>query len=93
VTVIHTVLMRFDDADAADETVRLLRLADQIPAVRRLSVGRNLSSVASSYDVGLVIELDSLADLAAYLAHPLHEQAGEYSRARRTAIASCDIVA
>jgi hypothetical protein len=91
--VIHTVLMRFDDAADADETVRLLRAAEQIPQVRRLSVGRNLSSVASSYDVGLVIEVDSLADLAAYLEHPLHEAAGEFSRPRRTAIASCDIEA
>ena len=92
-TVIHTVLMRFDDAAAADETVRLLRRADEIDVVRRLRVGRNLSSVASSYDVGLVIELDSLEDLAVYLAHPLHEAASEYSRPRRTAIASCDIEA
>lgn len=91
--LIHTVLMRFADEADADETVRLLRAAVRIPQVRRLSVGRNLSSVASSYDVGLVIEVDSMADLDAYLAHPLHEAAGEFSRPRRTAIASCDILA
>jgi hypothetical protein len=89
--VIHTVLMRFDDPGDADETVRLLRRAEEIDVVRRISVGRNLSSVASSYDVGLVIEFDSLDDLAVYLAHPLHEEAGAFSRPRRTAIASCDI--
>jgi Stress responsive A/B Barrel Domain len=91
--VIHTVLMRFADPDHADETVRLLRRAEEIDVVRRLVVGRNLSSVASSYDVGLVIEFDSLDDLAVYLHHPLHEAAGQFSRPRRTAIASCDITA
>jgi hypothetical protein len=91
--IVHTVLMSFaDDADA-DEAVRLLARAADIDVVRRLSVGRNVRSVASSYDVGLVIEVDSLDHLDAYLAHPLHEAAGEFTRPRRTAIASCDVVA
>ena len=55
--VVHTVLMRFDKVEDADETVRLLRRAEEIEVVRRLSVGRNVRSVASSYDVGLVIEV------------------------------------
>jgi hypothetical protein len=91
--VIHTVLMRFDDPEHADETVRLLKRAEEIDVVRRISVGRNLSHIASSYDVGLVLEVDSLDDLAVYLAHPLHQAAGEYSRPLRTAVASCDITA
>lgn len=89
--LIHTVLMRFDDPADADETVRLLAAAEQIPEVRSLTVGRNVSSIASSYDVGLVIEFDTRDDLAAYLAHPLHEKAGVFARPRRSAVASCDL--
>jgi len=90
--LIHTVLMRFDTSADADETVRLLARCAEIDVVRRLEVGRNVSQVASSYDVGLVMEFDSADDLRAYLSHPLHEAAGEFSRPRRTAIASCDLV-
>lgn len=89
--IIHTVLMSFTRPEDADRAVRLLAAADRIDVVRRLDVGRTVRTVASSYDVGLVIEVDSLDDLDVYLAHPLHETAAEFTRPRRTAIASCDL--
>jgi len=89
--IVHTVLMSFAQPEDADEAVRLLAAAEQIDVVRRLNVGRTVRHVASSYDVGLVIEVDTLDDLDAYLAHPLHEASGEFTRPRRTAIASCDL--
>jgi hypothetical protein len=92
--IVHLVLMRFPDPADAEEAERLARdLLGRIPVVRRLTAGRNVRTTANSYDLGLVVELDSLEDLAAYHQHPAHEQAAAFFRRRRSAVASLDLSA
>ena len=88
----HVVVMKFDDPDDAAEAVRLAQgLADKIPVVRRLVAGATVVTTKTSWDVGLVVELDSLDDLAAYHHHPAHEEAATFFRARRQAVSSVDL--
>jgi hypothetical protein len=90
--IMHVVLMRFADPDDADEAVRLAEsLAEAIPVVRRLVAGPTVVTTPNSYDVGLVVEVDSMQDLQEYHHHPAHEAAATFFRARRSAISSIDL--
>jgi len=90
--IMHVVLMRFADSADADEAVRLAEgLASQIPVVQRLVAGRTVVTTPNSYDVGLVVELDTMEDLQAYHHHPAHEAAATFFRAKRSAISSIDL--
>jgi Stress responsive A/B Barrel Domain len=90
--ITHVVLMRFDEPDDAEESVRLAQdLANQIPVIRRLVAGPTVVTTPNSYDVGLVVEVDSLEDLQTYHHHPAHQAAAAFFRARRSAVSSVDL--
>lgn len=90
--LIHMVLLRFDDDAHADEAVRRLReLPDDIDAIRRLVAGRNVLPSERAYDVGLLIEFDSVEDLEIYRDHPAHVAVAEFIRRHRSAVAACDV--
>ena len=92
--LIHMVLWRFDDPADADEAIRRLRgLQREIDVVRRLAAGRNVVPSDRAYDVGLLLEVDSVEDLAVYRDHPAHVEVAQFVRARSTAVAACDIEA
>ena len=73
----HTVMFRFDGtaqerAAAADKFRQaLLELPAVIPQLRSIEVGVNINP-AEDYDLVLVACADSMADVAAYSAHPAH---------------------
>ena len=84
--ILHTVLFQ-PKADVSDESRRrflaALRASAGIPVVRRARVGRFMDIGAgyqeradTPYEYVAVIEFDSIDDLRAYLAHPLHEELG-----------------
>ena len=55
---------------------RLLALPALIPTIRRLEVGFDTRGTDSSWDVMLLTEFDTLADLEAYIVHPDHQAVG-----------------
>lgn len=90
--LIHMVLLRFDDDGHADEAVRRLReLPDDIDVIRRLVAGRNVVPSERAYDVGLLVELDSVEDLEIYRDHPAHVDVAEFIRDHRSAVAAGDV--
>ena len=59
---------------------RLLALPALIKEIRRLEVGFDQKGTDSSYDVMLLTEFDSMADLEAYIIHPDHQKVGPIVR-------------
>ena len=53
-------------------------LNGKIKEIRRLVVGINSGKDQSAWDVVLISEFDSYADLEAYANHPLHKEAGAF---------------
>ena len=89
--LVHVVLARFPDPADADEAARLLRtLPDKIDLIRSISVGRDVLHSERSYDLGWIIELDSLDDLETYTVHPEHQAVANWISEHRTDIAVCD---
>lgn len=73
----HMVLFRFrPDVDDAlrDEIVRDLRaLPSRFPAMKRFSLGENISRRDQTLSHAMTIEFDTAAELEAYLDSPEHE--------------------
>jgi hypothetical protein len=89
--IVHVVLMRFPDARDAEEAARRLRtLSDKVDVIRRFDVGSNVVPSERAYDLGLVMEFDSIQDLETYQMHPEHGAVAEFCAARREAAVSCD---
>jgi hypothetical protein len=61
-------------------------MSGKIPGIRHLEVGIDEVRSERSYDLALVTQFDSLADLKAYQEHPLH--AGEVVPHLKTVCAS-----
>lgn len=73
----HVVLVDLaDDADIGPMRADSDRVLPSIPVVRRYVCGTPVemgrSNVAKDYDLGIIVEFDSLADYKAYLEHPAH---------------------
>jgi hypothetical protein len=90
--ITHVVLMRFDDPADRARAIELARgLTEQIPVIRRLVAGATAVTTPNSFDVGLVVEFDSLEDLQTYHHHPAHETAAAFFRAHRSRVSSIDL--
>ncbi len=50
-------------------------LPHKIPEIKSLQLGRDLAETPGNWDVVLIIDYESTADLAAYQVHPEHEKA------------------
>ena len=88
----HIVMwnVRGDDLDekrasAADVKARFEGLAGQIPGLRHLEVGVDVSRVSYACDVVLYTEFESEAALAAYADHPAHLAVRQQLEGVRTA--------
>lgn len=69
----HIVLFKLRDPEEAGELVRRLReLPGQIPHVRHLEAGADVTRGDRSFDVALVSRFASPEDLDAYRDHPDH---------------------
>jgi hypothetical protein len=70
----HVVLMRlFDAADAPRAQELLAGLATEIPQVRSLVNGTDVGHGPHSWHLALITTHDNAGDLAAYQAHPRHQ--------------------
>lgn len=87
----HIVLMKLNDpADVAECDDRLQAMGGRIPECLSLGTGRNVREHAAAYDISLVTEHADLDGLAAYLAHPVHQEFLEWLNPRIAARAVVD---
>ena len=56
----------------------LMSMKGKIPMLRHLEVGIDLIHSERSYDIALLTRFDSLQDLKAYQAHPVHVKVAGY---------------
>ena len=75
----HVVLVELDDkSDIAAMKADSDSMLPRIPTVRGyvcgapVDIGR--ATVAKDYDLGIVVQFDSVEDYQAYLAHPIHQE-------------------
>lgn len=77
-------------ADAAEIARVLTALRDTVPSVRALDVHVNQAYFEKNWDIVLVADYDSLADLDAYQQHPEHLAAAPIVASRVSDRASID---
>ncbi len=63
------------EADARGIRERLTSLLGVVPSVRSITVAPDLGIIGGHWDLVLVSEHDSNADLESYQAHPAHQEA------------------
>lgn len=56
----------------------LLSMQGKIDCLRNLKVEVNIRHGAASYDILMIAQYDSLADLEAYIIHPVHVEVAKY---------------
>lgn len=67
-------------AHAAEVARRLNALDGVVPGMLSISVGANVAYPEANWDVALVADFPSLAELEEYLVHPAHVEAAAYVR-------------
>ncbi|WP_291050281.1 Dabb family protein [Herbiconiux sp.] len=77
-------------ADVATIVRLLSALPAVIPSISTLTVGGNMAYFDANWDVVLVADYETLADLDAYQTHPEHLAAGPQIKALVSARASVD---
>ena len=69
----HVVMYKLKDKGNADEMIRRFKsMRGKIEVLRSLYAGKNEVESGRAYDVALICEFDSLADLDVYANHPVH---------------------
>lgn len=79
--ITHVVLFKLKDRSPRSvEQARdlLVGMNGKIPQLRHLEVGTDVLHSERSYDLALITKFDSMDDLAAYQAHPVHVKVSEY---------------
>lgn len=72
----HAVLFKLKDRspEAVEKTAEVLRsMAGKIAPLQAIEVGVNVIPSARAYDIALITRFASLADMALYQAHPIHQ--------------------
>ncbi len=78
-------------ADVATIVAALSELPTVIPQIRTLSVGPNIADHPSNWDLALVIDYNTRADLDAYRVHPEHLRVVQIVNARVSQRVSIDL--
>lgn len=77
----HIVFFKLKEptTENIEQTVKVLQdMEGKIPQLRSLQVGADIVRSERSYDLALIIEVDSLEDLEAYAVHPVHQEVIRY---------------
>ncbi|NBI27530.1 Dabb family protein [Chengkuizengella marina] len=77
----HIVFFKLKDGSQENITKTkdvLLSMKGKIPVVRHIEVGIDVLRSERSYDLSLIIEVDSLEDLDQYQIHPVHKEIISY---------------
>jgi len=79
--ITHVVLFKLKDRSPGSiKKARdvLLSMKGKLPMLQHLEVGIDVVHSERSYDIALLTRFDSLPDLKAYQAHPVHIEAAKY---------------
>ncbi len=89
--ITHIVFFKLKDHSPLNvEKARdvLLSMKGRIPQLKYLEVGVDVLHSECSYDIALVTKFNSLEDLKAYQAHPVHVEVAKYiTSVRESAVA------
>lgn len=91
--ITHIVLFKLKDRSigSAEKAIDvLIGMKGKIPQLRHLEVGIDVLHSERSYDVALVTRFDSLTDLRAYQAHPVHVEVATYINSVKDSSAAVD---
>lgn len=81
--ITHVVLFKLKDRseDAVEVTRQvLLAMKGQIPELRSIEVGADQLHSERSYDIALITQHESWAELDAYQVHPVHQGVGVHMK-------------
>ena len=90
----HVAVFRFapsfTDTQREDWMAMLRALPEQIPELRRMSVGVDVLGGPSSHELAIVADFDDLEGLDAYTRHPAHAEVLEISAPVKVSLATVD---
>lgn len=97
----HVVMWRFEEMAEGKTRQqnmeyirdRLMTLPAIIPQIKRMEIGFDIGRTEMSYDMLLLTEFESMADLDIYKNHPDHVAVSKYVAKVRTSrvVADCEI--
>lgn len=89
--ITHIVLFKLIDRRNAQKAMDvLLGMKGKIPQLRHLEVGVDVLHSERSYDLALVTKFDSMEDMKAYQAHPVHVDILKYMTSVRESSVTVD---
>ncbi len=89
--ITHIVLFKLiDHRDAQKARDILLGMKGRIPQLRNIEAGIDLLHSERSYDLALVTKFDSMEDMKAYQAHPIHVEVLKYMTSVRESSVTVD---
>lgn len=87
----HIVLFKLKDRrDSQKARDVLLGMKGRIPHLRHIEAGIDVLHSERSYDLSLVTKFDSLKDMKAYQAHPVHVEVLKYITSVRDSSVTVD---
>jgi len=89
--ITHIVLFKLiDRSNAKKARDVLLGMKGRIPQLRHIEAGIDVLHSERSYDLALVTKFDSMEDLKAYQAHPVHVEVLKYMTSVRESSVAVD---
>lgn len=89
--ITHIVLFKLiDRRDAQKARDVMVGMKGKIPQLRHLDVGVDVLHSERSYDLALVTKFDSMEDMKAYQAHPVHVEVLKYMTSVRESSVTVD---
>lgn len=100
--IVHVILFKpkadFSEAEQQSLLAGLTAAARGIPSVKRLQVGKRVThglpgyeqAMHENFEYAVLLEVDDLDGLKAYLAHPLHKALGQHFRQSSSAALAYD---
>ena len=89
--ITHIVLFKLIDRRNAQKAMDvLLGMKGRIPQLRHIEAGIDVLHSDRSYDLALITKFDSMEDLKAYQAHPVHVEVLKYMTSVRESSVTVD---
>ena len=90
----HFILLKYKE-DTSESHVHdfcrmMYALSNEISEVKELQIGLDIVHDQRSWDLILIMQFDSLADLKAYQVHPAHQEVSKFNQPMVNQVASLD---
>jgi predicted metal-dependent HD superfamily phosphohydrolase len=93
----HVVMWKLKAQDVEGKSTAFTAIAEALGAlpqtvteIRHLTIGQDVGAIEGNWDVTLIADYETQADLAAYQVHPDHVEAAKVVRANTSERASVD---